>query len=218
VFDINDPSAGYQRSMIVEIAPKQEDCFFIDGITTGHMLNVHWNVLNTGNQGQSMDITMYIRNPVKNLVTYAARQTEGKKIGLEMTVPGDYEVCFSNRYSVYYHKKLFWQYEIEGMEDAKKERNRKDLEILAEFAEDTFNVDKATKNLRFQLRSVMQSLWWFGSIRRRHINRMEKIKAMITNWSFFLMAGIAIIGIGQVWMIRSFFNVKPATSRMKTRT
>lgn len=117
----------------------------------------------------------------------------------------------------YTTKRNYFGNEIEGMEDAKKEKERKDLENLATFAEESFNMDSAVKNLRFQLRSVMQSLWWFGSIRRRHINRMEKIKAMITNWSFFLMAGIAVIGIGQVWMIRRLFQEKPATSRMKTR-
>ena len=54
--------------------------------------------MNTGPQGQSLDITMYMRDPIKNLITYAARESEGKKFGLEMNMDGDYEVCFSNRY------------------------------------------------------------------------------------------------------------------------
>ena len=33
------------------------------------------------------------------------------------------------------------------MEDAKKEKDRKDLEKLAEFAEESFNMDKAVKNV-----------------------------------------------------------------------
>ena len=40
---------------------------------------------------------MYVRDPLKNLMTYAARETEGKKIGLMAERFGDYEVCFSNR-------------------------------------------------------------------------------------------------------------------------
>ena len=54
--------------------------------------------MNTGPQGQSLDVTMYMRDPIKNLITYAARESEGKKFGLEMNMDGDYEVCFSNRY------------------------------------------------------------------------------------------------------------------------
>ena len=97
VFDVSDPQAGFQRSMVVEISPRQEDCFFIDGIGKGHLLNLHWNVLNSGPQGQSLDITMYMRDPIKNLITYSARETEGKKFALEMNLDGDYEICFSNR-------------------------------------------------------------------------------------------------------------------------
>ena len=33
-----------QRSMIVEVLPKVEDCFFIDGVAPGHKINIHWNV------------------------------------------------------------------------------------------------------------------------------------------------------------------------------
>lgn len=217
MFDINDPNAGYQRSMIVEVLPKVEDCFFIDGVAPGHKINIHWNVLNTGGQGQSLDITMYVRDPIKNLMTYAARETEGKKIGLMAERFGDYEVCFSNRYSVYYSKKLFWQFEVEGLQDEKKERERETLNDIAEFAQDSFDVDNAVKNLRFQLKHMMQNLWWFGSIRRRHINRLEKIKDMITYWSFYLIALIVGIVIAQALFIKSLFNVKPASTKMKTR-
>ena len=37
-------------------------------------------------------------------------------------------------------------------------------------------ISNSYTQLRFQIRSMMQNLWWFGSIRRRHINRMDKIK------------------------------------------
>ena len=144
-----------QRSMIVEVLPKVEDCFFIDGVAPGHKINIHWNVsypldlpmrniscrtarvwkfcgrqyrfrtsvpnagkhfetsdfrqvLNTGGQGQSLDITMYVRDPLKNLMTYAARETEGKKIGLMAERFGDYEVCFSNRFDDYNPGVFFW--------------------------------------------------------------------------------------------------------------
>ena len=44
VFDVNDPQAGFQRSMVIEISPRQEDCFFIDRVGKGHRMNIHWNV------------------------------------------------------------------------------------------------------------------------------------------------------------------------------
>ena len=52
------------------------------------------------------------------------------------------------RYSVYYSKKLFWQFEVEGLQDEKKERERETLNDIAEFAQDSFDVDNAVKNVR----------------------------------------------------------------------
>ena len=58
-----------------------------------------------------------------------------------------YLVC-GFRYSVYYSKKLFWQFEVEGLQDEKKERERETLNDIAEFAQDSFDVDNAVKNVR----------------------------------------------------------------------
>ncbi len=53
--------------------------------------------MNVGKNGQKLDITTKIRTPETKVLNFQSRKAEGKLIGEEITVAGDYEVCFNNR-------------------------------------------------------------------------------------------------------------------------
>ena len=46
VFDPNDPKAGYQRKYTINVGAKSEDCFVIEEVIMGQIMNFHWMVRN----------------------------------------------------------------------------------------------------------------------------------------------------------------------------
>ena len=44
VFDPNDPKAGYQRKYTINVGAKAEDCFALEGVLMGQIMNFHWMV------------------------------------------------------------------------------------------------------------------------------------------------------------------------------
>ena len=57
-------------------------------------------VLNSGTSGQQLDISMYMRDPNNKHIKYDVRKTEGKMLGYQVSVAGDYQICFNNRYAL----------------------------------------------------------------------------------------------------------------------
>ena len=64
----------------------------------GIMLDLQ--VVNAGNSGQQMDISVRIRGPGGNLISFMARKVEGQLIGHQNVKAGDFEICFINRSAI----------------------------------------------------------------------------------------------------------------------
>ena len=54
-------------------------------------------VVNVGKNGQRLDISTKIKTPESKILNFQSRKSEGKMIGEEISIPGDYEICFNNR-------------------------------------------------------------------------------------------------------------------------
>ncbi len=50
-----------------------------------------------GKNGQKLDISAKIKSPESKIINFQSRKSEGKMIGEEISIPGDYEFCFNNR-------------------------------------------------------------------------------------------------------------------------
>jgi hypothetical protein len=109
-------------------------------------------VTSAGRAGQQLDISTKIRAPSGKLVVYSNRKVEDQLLGYEIQEQGDYEICFNNRYSMLEHKRIFWQFEIEGAFDVAK-AEEKLLNATMEFYNEASNqVQKVVRKVcRFSL-------------------------------------------------------------------
>ena len=70
-------------------------------------------------------------------------------LGYQSKEQGDYEICFNNRYSMLEHKRIFWQFEVEGAFDEKKVEE-KILNVTVEaFQEASNQVSKVVRKVRY---------------------------------------------------------------------
>lgn len=217
---VDTPSdKSYQERYMIHVAPKSESCFFLENLMEGFVLNIHYVVLNTKN-GAQLDISMRLRDPDKRLITFQPRKKESHYTDYKVPKTGDYEMCMNNRYSMFESKKVMWEIDVIGDEDVPGSKDN--MEIVAnathaEYMETADRVSKAVRKVRGYMAKARHQQWWVSTKVGKDMERLRSITGMIDKWSGAYIFLVCIVGLGQVYILRRFFEVKPPTTNVKTR-
>ena len=104
-----------QERYTITVEARSQSCFFIEDLEVGYGLSVHYTVLSTKN-GNQMDISFQLKDTAGKMVVFQVRKKEDFVSNHTVTVAGDYELCFNNRYSLMESKKIVWELDIVGDE------------------------------------------------------------------------------------------------------
>ena len=90
---------------------------------------------------------MNFKDPKKKLVTFQARKREGHFTNYRVEVPGDFELCFNNKFSMYESKKMMWEFDVEGdeqenVDEILKNTINRTMEVFNEESEEVFSMIK----------------------------------------------------------------------------
>jgi len=206
-----------QRKYTILVNKKSEDCYFITDVKLGRMISVDFMVINSDSSGKQLDISFYVRDPNKKYIKFESRKNKGGLLEHQVESEGDYQVCFNNRYSIMQEKRIFWQYEIEGERDIVTEVEKMILETADEYKQQAETTNKAVKTVRHAISRARNNLWWLGSVRKKHHVRMENISKMVSRWSIINVIIVLLVGICQVYALRTLFHTKLPSTRTKTR-
>lgn len=217
VFEPNSEEESYQRKYIINVAPKAEDCYYIPDIKLNQIINIHFVVVNAGRAGQQMDITWKVRGPGGRVVNFLNRRVEGQLIGYRADQMGDYEVCFSNRFSMFEPKRVFWQFEVEGALDDEALKAREVNATLEYFMEASLYVEGVVRKVRSGVAKTRHQQWWIGSMSQKHQSRLDAVQSMIDRWSMAYLFMLIVVGFGQVFMLRRLFYSGPGLHKMSAR-
>lgn len=153
-----------------------------------------------------------------------------------VTVGGDYEMCFINRYSLLESKKVMWELDVTGEEEELETNDSPRLSInqtLEEYTQQArelrIGIVKVLHLLvqstlcmyykvRTRLSKARSQQWWLSSKTPKDTERLAAINQMIDSWSLAYSVLIIIVSILQTIFVRRLFNIKPTTSNMKMRT
>jgi len=199
------------------VANKAEDCYFIPDIKINQVLNFHFVVVSAGRSGQQLDISTKIRAPSGKLVTYQNRKVEDQLLGYQTLEQGDYEICFNNRYSMLEHKRIFWQFEVEGAFDEKSAEQKLLNATMEYYNEAAKEVQKVVRKVRSSIARARHQQWWLSTMSQKHLSRLEAVQGMIDRWSFGHLFTVVAVGCIQVIMLRRLFNVKPSSHKLSAR-
>jgi len=206
-----------QRKYTILVNRKSEDCYFVTDVKLGRTISVDFMVINSDSSGKQLDISFYIRDPNKKYIKFESRKDKGGLMGHQVESEGDYQICFNNRYSMMQDKRVFWQYEIEGQRDITREVEKMILETADEYKQQADATNKAVRTVRQSISRARNNLWWLGSVRKKHHVRMENISKMVSRWSIINVVIVLLVGICQVYALRTLFNTKLPSTRTKTR-
>jgi len=214
-FEEDEDEDSIQRQYVINVANKAEDCYFIPDVKINHVLNFHFVVTSAGRSGQQLDISTKIRAPSGKLVVYSNRKVEDQLLGYEIQEQGDYEICFNNRYSMLEHKRIFWQFEIEGAFDVAK-AEEKLLNATMEFYNEASNqVQKVVRKVRSSIARARHQQWWLSTMGQKHQARLEAVQGMIDRWSLGHIFLLVAVGVVQLVVLRRLFESKPTSTSHK---
>ena len=207
IFDA-DVLDGYQRRYMIHVQPKSLDCYFLEQAKMGQVFHFSFEVLNAGPTGHKLDITAYVRNPAKRAISTFTRVSEGNLLEHETEKDGQFEVCFNNKYSIMESKKIFWQYEIQGVQDMDRRMKQIYRITVDDFHANHASIRKAVKDVLRNVRRVNSHQNILNHHHRSDTLRMAALAQLIDRISAFHVVATVVIAFGQVTLLKRLFNIK----------
>jgi len=208
----------YQARFTINVLNRAESCFYLENMREGYIINLHYIVISTKN-GVQLDIAMRMKDPDRKLLAFHARRKEGHYTNYKVIIPGDYEICFNNRYSMYESKKVMWEVDVEGdeLDDDQEFLKLFINRTMEEFQADSEQVLLAIKKVRHGLARARHQQYWIKSKSTKDSERMDTLKGMVDKWSSVNSCVVFVVMVAQVIALRSLFNVKPVSSKLNVR-
>eukprot|EP00090_Calanus_glacialis_P042227 TRINITY_DN74961_c0_g1_i1.p1 TRINITY_DN74961_c0_g1~~TRINITY_DN74961_c0_g1_i1.p1 ORF type:complete len:223 (+),score=40.73 TRINITY_DN74961_c0_g1_i1:134-802(+) len=148
--------------------------------------------------GGHYDVDVILTDPTRNvLYKQIKKQYDSFQWTAEKT--GEYIACFSNEFSTFSHKLVYIDFQV-GDEDP--------LPGLEAAQEPLTQMESSAREIHENLNAVIdyQTHHRLRETSGRH--RAEDLNERIMIWSIFVTVAIFMVGLGQVFVLKSFFSEK----------
>ncbi|KAA3671620.1 p24 family protein gamma-3 [Paragonimus westermani] len=189
-------SLAYQLTF--ELEDRQMRCFF-KSLAKDSAYFIDIQVVSGGNY--DVDFTLF--DPMRKIIEHRQRSSY-ETVQFNSTVDGDYKLCFSNVFSSVTHKVVFfaWYSEME-VDFADAEKSGPDTLVRLNFL-------STVHNIAVHLSKISNT-----QVRERMLNSLSfnfgaQLNSRVFYWSLGQSLLIILVGIGQVFVLRSLFSVRTA--------
>jgi len=148
--------------------------------------------------GGHYDVDVILTDPMRKvLYKQVKKQYDSFTWTAEKT--GEYVACFSNEFSTFSHKLVYIDFQV-GDEDP--------LPGLEGAVAPLTQMESSAQEIHENLNAVIdyQTHHRLRETQGRH--RAEELNERIMVWSVFVTVAIFFVGIGQIWVLKSFFAEK----------
>ncbi|ALC40180.1 CG31787 [Drosophila busckii] len=193
-----------RQRLTIFAEPGRVECYH-QAVAATEQLQIDYKVIH-GGQGEA-HINFNIMDPSRSLMIVELKQSENKHLLIAQQT-GIYKICFDNTISSFNRKIVTFTLEVQAANHAELERQQ----LLQEMSTDYHfersythmhdNIDKISVNM-------MRSRQFQDHIRTHEAkDRMlaESSLALVNYWSAAQLAAMIIVGLLQVFMLRSIFN------------
>jgi protein ERP2 len=199
-------SIGFQTELSVIIDPGKRECFH-QHFTSDLNIEFDYQVL----YGGELDVSFWISSP-SNRVIFTELRKQGGQAQFKSEENGEYRFCFDNSYSRFQSKHVFFYIStndhfedpyfthLEEKIQTLKDKLGLELDGKIDNIQESFN--KVSKNLE-KAQRVQNAFRGYELIDR---NLMEESYERVNFWSFFNIFIMVLVGIIQVFMIKSLFE------------
>ncbi|EDV21244.1 Transmembrane emp24 domain-containing protein 7 [Trichoplax sp. H2] len=180
-----------------ELPDNSVECFYED-LTKNGKTTLEYQVLSGGNY----DVDVVIKGPDSGQI-YSGQRKQYDSHTFSAESDGVYSFCFSNEFSSFTHKVIYFDLVV-GDEAPILDRLNKKQSALTQLESSCVNIHE-NLNVLIDVQTHHRNRESAGR------NLAELLNERVSYWSVGESVIIVIIGIGQVWLLRRFFTTKKST-------
>jgi len=148
--------------------------------------------------GGHYDVDVEIRDPMKNVI-YKEVKKQYDSFQWKADRTGEFIACFSNEFSTFSHKLVYIDFQV-GDEDP--------LPGLENQMEPLTQMETSSREIHENLNAVIDFQTHHRLRETQGRKRGEDLNERVMIWSIFVTIAIMFVGLGQVFVLKSFFSDK----------
>lgn len=182
-----------------ELPESAKECFYQE-IDKNVSSTLEFQVV-TGGQ---YDVDVVLEAPNKEII-YKQQKTQFDSYPFVAAMSGVYKVCFSNEFSTFSHKLVYMDFQV---------GNESPLPGLGEHVTVMTQMESSAEEVHKNLNSILDFQTHHRLREAQGRKRAEDLNERVLWWSVMETVVILAISIGQVFILKNFFNVRKPSQRI----
>ncbi|XP_010860405.1 PREDICTED: transmembrane emp24 domain-containing protein 7, partial [Bison bison bison] len=191
------PGPGGASEITFELPDNAKQCFYED-ITQGTKCTLEFQVITGGHY----DVDCRLEDPDGN-VLYKEMKKQYDSYTFTASKNGTYKFCFSNEFSTFTHKTVYFDFQVGEDPPLFPSENR--VSALTQ-------MESACVSIHEALKSVIDYQTHFRLREAQGRSRAEDLNTRVAYWSVGEALILLVVSIGQVFLLKSFFSDKRTTT------
>ncbi|XP_077569307.1 transmembrane emp24 domain-containing protein 3 [Stigmatopora nigra] len=174
--------------------PDNEKLCFYEELEKDVKFEIDYQVITGGNY----DVDCFVIDPLSNML-YNENKKQYDHVSFTTDMSGTYRICFSNEFSTFSHKSIYLNF-----------RHGDEEPLIPGLSRATAltQLESTCVSIHEILKVVTESQTWYR-LREAHDRlRAEHLQDRVNLWSIGETILLFVIGVGQVMLLKSFFNDK----------
>merc|ERR1711988_117933 len=204
------------RQMTIEVTAGYEECFYVENIKAGLVMDLEYQVIGSSAATGRNDITVKVQSPHPNFQTlYYEEMVRQGNFNEELSEDGDYRICLDNTQSRWSDKTVWFEVQLEGPnddydDDYMEDEDWEKIKAVDDDTEKLFDmkmeeIQNTIHSVRIRVNKIRHGWFSLGAHMSKDTNQVMANLDRINFWSAVNVILMIVVGISQVLMVRSFF-------------
>jgi len=204
------------RQMTVEVAAGREECFYVENVKVGEVVDLEYQVIGSSAPTGQNDITVKVQSPHPSFQTlYHEEMSKQGSFNEELQENGDYRICLDNSRSRWSDKTVWFEVQVEDPQDDydddyMEEDDWEKIKAVGDETEKLFDmtveeIQNTVHSVRIRVNKIRHGSYLLGAHMSKDTNQVLANLERINFWSAVNLVLMIIVGISQVLMVKSFF-------------
>ncbi|XP_026762333.2 transmembrane emp24 domain-containing protein 5-like [Galleria mellonella] len=203
---------AFEKDMTFTVQAGKMDCFF-QKVSPNEVIDIEYQVIDA-THGE-LDVSFQMADPA-GLVIVADYKKPENSHRYTATLDGDYRFCFDNTFSTFSQKTVFFDLMIDT-EDTQEKDYDDDREMELGNAAETYmmrvrDISESVSRVRDNVSTARRLQELHSAHEARDRNLAEDMCSRVLTWSIGQIILMLLVGITQVYFVRSLFEDKHSIS------
>ncbi|XP_005989636.1 transmembrane emp24 domain-containing protein 3 [Latimeria chalumnae] len=181
-----------------ELPDNANQCFY-EEIEEGVKFTLDYQVITGGHY----DVDCHLEDPF-GTVLYKETKKQYDTFSYKTEIKGIYKFCFSNEFSTFTHKTIYFDFEVGDEPPILPEMGNQATALT--------QMESACVTIHEALKTTIDSQTHYRLREALDRNRAEELNDRVSFWSVGETVILFVVSIGQVMLLKSFFTEKKSTS------